>query len=66
MNGCHNRAPLSPALSVQDGWTVSDSQDTRQPRMISIPFRMSQRCEYALSDLGKKDAACVGCKWVPS
>lgn len=59
--GCHNRAPYLTSMPMQSGWYMDGY--TRTPRMVSMPFRMSMDCEYTLTDLGKVDPKCEGCKW---
>lgn len=54
--GCHNRKPFEKVVRVQDGWF---NEVTR--RMKSIPFRMSEQCEY---DLKKTDERCKECNWI--
>lgn len=59
--GCHNRQPYRPDMLVQDGhWWPDES--TRHPRMVKVPFRMANDCQYTKSELGKNDAKCTGCK----
>lgn len=53
-HGCMNRADFVTQVQVQDGWTA----DGRR-RTITVPFRMSPRCEY---DLKKQDPGCQGCR----
>lgn len=59
MNGCFNRAPFKESMKVQDGWI--DYGNSRMPRMIDVPFRMSKDCEYQKHDK-YNDPNCVGCK----
>ena len=64
-NGCFNRPPFKQERLVQDGWHEVRSPRgymTREPVMVTIPFRMSPDCEYSLTDLGKADSGCDGCK----
>lgn len=61
MNGCYNREPFKRTLRVQDGWMEFGA--TRKPVIRSIPFRMSEQCEYTTSDLGAADPGCKGCRW---
>lgn len=70
MNACFNRAPFKPEMTVQDGYTHRAVQVgellavERTPRLVDVPFRMSQACEYSTDDMvGKKDAGCIGCRW---
>lgn len=63
-NGCYNRADYAPVIVMQDGWssTARNGFLSREPEMITVPFRMSPRCEYtATSELGQADPRCVGC-----
>ena len=68
--GCHNRTPFRDVYPVQDGWndlprvTVHSSGygDSRLPRIVEQPFALSRPCQYTLSDLGRVDPGCVGCK----
>ena len=64
-NGCINRADYAPLITMQDGWreTTRNGFLSREPNMITVPFRMSPRCEYtATSELGQADARCIGCE----
>lgn len=36
---------------------------TREPVMVSAPFRMEMDCNYRTTELGKADPRCAGCKW---
>lgn len=60
---CFNRPPFRETFHAQDGWFHREGADTRLPKIVNIPFRMSKQCEYSLSDLGKADAGCAGCEW---
>ena len=61
--GCWNRAPLQPVVVVQTGWMMRSPKDiTRSPRMTQVPDPMTKDCQYTLSDLGRTDPGCVGCK----
>jgi len=60
-NGCHNRAPLRETVRTQDGW--GEAGDTRIPAMRTYPVPMTKDCQYTLSDLGKVDSGCDGCRW---
>lgn len=51
--GCYNRKPFEKIVRVQDGWF---NEVTR--RIKSIPFRMSEQCEY---DLKTTDERCKDC-----
>lgn len=59
-NGCFDRPPYTPSMVVADGWW-SDGE-TRTAKLVSVPFRMAYDCQYTLSELGKNDAKCTGCK----
>jgi len=48
MNGCYNREPFRESIKVQDGWI--DYVNSRMPKMIDAPFRMSKECEYQKHD----------------
>jgi hypothetical protein len=61
-NGCFNRAPFSQRVRMQDGW--AESETSRRPVMIEVPFVMEKDCRYTHSDLGQADAKCYGCKWM--
>lgn len=70
LHGCHDRRAFLPSLLVQDGWirTATDGaggepigQRTRVPRMVAIPFRMSEECQYV--PVGGPDPGCAGCRW---
>jgi hypothetical protein len=63
MNGCHNREPLRDYVVVQDGWNNDPTTQTRSARMVMIKDPMTKDCQYTLSDLGKADPKCAGCKW---
>jgi hypothetical protein len=58
--GCFNRPDYKPSVSMQSGWWAQG--ESRRPRMVEVPFRMSPRCEYtSTSELGQADKRCVGC-----
>lgn len=57
---CHNREPYAASVSVQDGYT--EAGPYRIPKMIEVPFRMTPDCQYQLTDLGRADMRCAGCK----
>jgi hypothetical protein len=59
--GCHNRAPYMRTIAAQDGWYMDGH--TRTPRMVPMPFRMSQTCNYTTTELGRADTRCTGCTW---
>ena len=50
MNGCFNRQPYLGTVHTAHG--------------DKFPFRMSPLCEYSVSELGKTDPECKGCKWI--
>ena len=62
--GCHNREPFKAEMrteSIEVVWrdgTPSVAVVTR-----SWPNVFKQDCQYTLTDLGKTDPRCVGCKW---
>jgi len=58
VNGCFNRAPFKESMKVQDGWI--DYCNSRMPKMIDVPFRMSKDCEYQKHD--KYNAALTGAR----
>lgn len=56
---CFNRPPFRTHMKAADGhW---DDGVQRIPKLTYIPFRMNPDCQYALSDLGKKDPKCHNC-----
>lgn len=60
-NGCFNREPFKDSMIVQDGAYLDGY--TSSPRLKSSPFRMAKDCQYTLTELGKVDPQCAGCKW---
>lgn len=60
-NGCFNRAPFAQRIRMQDGWAESES--SRRPVMIEVLFAMAKDCQFTLSELGRTDGKCAGCKW---
>lgn len=64
MNGCHNRQPFKTDQLMQDGWIYTQGGHTRVPRMVRVPFRMSQDCQFQRDPMnyGQQDKACTGCK----
>ena len=65
MNGCHNRADYKPSYLAQDGYYKSEPGMplARIPRMVEVPFTMSQDCRYTHDPLvGQHDEGCMGCK----
>jgi hypothetical protein len=59
--GCHNRAPYLSSIPVADGHYMDGY--TRTPRMVPMPFRMAQTCQYTHTSLGQADTRCHGCTW---
>lgn len=60
-NGCHNREPFKTEIVVQDGWIYGG--DVRMAKTKTSPCRMAPDCQYTLTELGKADPQCAGCKW---
>jgi hypothetical protein len=58
---CHNRAEYRELLIAQDGYYIDGT--TRVPKLVSVPFALSRDCQYRLSDLGRADKGCDGCRW---
>jgi len=58
LNGCHNREHHAQIVEVQDGWTRNGSR-----AMKFMANRMARDCQYTLTELGKVDKGCTGCKW---
>lgn len=59
MNGCHNRKDFRPSYPAQDGWYMDGV--TRTPRLVPVKFSMTKDCQYTFTELGQKDAGCLGC-----
>jgi hypothetical protein len=61
-NACLNRPPFRSDTQMQDGWIHIDG--TRLPRMVRMPFRMSQDCKYSQDPMGygQQDPRCTGCR----
>lgn len=59
LHGCFNHKPFLSSLLVQDGY--HESGDTRLPRYVRIPFRMSTECNYRHTAEGLADKYCHGC-----
>jgi hypothetical protein len=57
--GCKDRATYLSSIPVADGYFMDGY--TRAPRMVPMPFRMAQGCEYTKSELGQADTRCTGC-----
>lgn len=57
-NGCHDRKPFKTLVAVQDGWTLDGRRD-----MTRVYNPMAKDCQYALTEIGKMDKGCTGCKW---
>lgn len=57
---CFNRQPYAQSVSMQDGYTEGGTH--RIAKMVDVPFRMSNDCNYQLTDLGRADVRCHGCK----
>lgn len=51
---CHNRAPYIDTL---------EKRDHHGTLIAAWPFVMARDCRYTLSELGKVDSRCEGCKW---
>ena len=58
--GCHNRPAFKRSHFAQDGWWVDGVQ--RIAKLVTVPFKMAEECQYTLTDLGKADERCQGCK----
>lgn len=67
-NTCHpDWKPRADGRMIQDGWQVVNIMDrasghmveTRVPKMVWCPNRMSTECDY---DRWKIDKYCAGCK----
>ncbi len=66
LNACHSRKPYRATTIVQDGWTPPMGSlygGARHPKVVGVPFRMAQDCQYTKSDLGQADKGCIGCPW---
>lgn len=65
MYGCHNRKPYKSHLSVKDGYVFFQSGQNvaASSKIIAIPFKMSESCNYTKTELGRVDEKCNGCKW---
>jgi len=48
--GCHNRPEFVAAYKVTGGESILNAF-------------VGQGCKYTLSELGRVDKACLGCKW---
>lgn len=59
--GCHNRPAFRAGYIVQSGHYMSGRE--RVDKMDWVPHTMTKDCQYTLSDLGRKDKQCEGCKW---
>lgn len=61
-NGCHNRPPFREWHMAQDGYTASrPDADTRTPRMVKVPHRLTTDCQYTKHN--PNDPQCAGCEW---
>ena len=58
-----NRGPFLESMRVQDGWVVHQERGaiTKLPRMVHVPFRMAEPCQFQLDDKYNLPD-CVGCK----
>ena len=62
MNGCFNRADFVSHITQQDGWHYSPDGQTKVPKLVQTPHRMSKGCHYSVDPMvGSKDKACTGC-----
>jgi hypothetical protein len=46
---------------VQDGHFAAGRE--RIDRMDWVPHRLTRDCQYTITELGRVDPKCVGCKW---
>lgn len=58
---CHDRKPFKQSLIAQAGYFMDGYQ--RIAKMVSVPFVMSEACQYTKTELGQADEKCDGCKW---
>lgn len=58
--GCHNRPEFRPTFPVQAGWYMDGY--TRTPRMESVRHVMSTDCQFTVSEAGRVDPKCDGCR----
>ena len=58
--GCFDRKPFEEAMPVQDGWIYGG--DVRMAKVKQSPFKMAKTCQFALTELGRVDPLCDGCK----
>lgn len=72
---CFNRPPVKKFSIVQDGWFFKKLYNhsgnfiglTRLPKMVKIPFRMSEDCKQwgPFGIALKENWNCNGCIWDP-
>ena len=60
--GCFDRAPFKETMPVQDGYYKHQDGWTVTPRIVKSPFKMAKTCQFALTELGRVDPLCDGCK----
>ena len=67
--GCYNHAPHKDTVetvSVEPVLTPVNGAIVYTPRVVkrSWPIVFTRDCRYRLTELGKADPGCVGCKWI--
>lgn len=62
--GCHNRAPFEKTVALKANYNISvEGHHVVCDAVELIPFVFTKTCVYTTSELGQKDAKCVGCTW---
>jgi len=59
--GCHNRRPFIKSYPAPDGYWLDGHSYTI--KAASVKVNGTKDCQYTLSDRGRTDRLCDGCKW---
>lgn len=60
-NGCHNRTGYVSSYPVLDGYRIENGKLMPQTREL-VNASHGEPCQFTLSDLGRVEPGCFGCK----
>ena len=63
LNGCFDRKPFAATQTIGKELVLQDGALVSRPVQIPNFSVADSSCHYTLSDLGRADAGCLGCKW---
>lgn len=62
--GCFNREPLADMLPMPSQYTMdTGTHKVICAETVHIPNVFAKDCRYTLTELGKADKGCIGCRW---